>query len=110
MDPVLSAAQGGSASMRSRGHSRRLFVRRMVRVVRAGVGLAVMLAALLQAGAAIAAPLSQLQVLLPGESAAPGTASGKTGTPRPQTAGIPFLVTVNACDASWAVVSTVTHT
>ena len=43
----------------------------------------------------------KLQVLMPGETAAPGTASGKTGTPDPQQVGIPFNVTVNAVDANW---------
>jgi hypothetical protein len=79
-------------------------------MIRPSVWLAVVLATLLNAGFVFAAPFSQLQVLLPGESAAPGTSSGKTGTPSPQTAGIPFLVTVNACDASWTAVTTVTHT
>jgi hypothetical protein len=74
------------------------------------VWLALALAAQLHAAPAIAGSFSQLQVLLPGESAAPGTSSGKTGTPSPQTAGVPFLVTVNACDASWTVVPSVTHT
>src|SRR6266436_5534956 len=49
---------------------------------------------------------SQLQVLLPGETAAPGSANGKTGTPIAQTAGTAFIVTVNAVDANWNVVST----
>jgi hypothetical protein len=44
---------------------------------------------------------SQLQVLLPGETNAPGTATGKTGTPAPQSAGVPFNLTVNGCDATW---------
>jgi len=44
---------------------------------------------------------SRLQVLMPGETAAPGTASGKTGTPDPQTIGVPFNVTVNAVDSTW---------
>jgi hypothetical protein len=44
---------------------------------------------------------TKLQVLLPGESAAPGTATGKTGTPDPQLVGIPIPVTVNAVDANW---------
>ena len=35
---------------------------------------------------------------MPGETAAPGTALGKTGTPDPQQAGIAFTVTVNAVD------------
>ena len=47
-----------------------------------------MLAAMEQPGA------GELQVLLPGESAAPGTGSGKTGTPTAQVAGVPFTVTV----------------
>src|SRR5436309_2068234 len=48
---------------------------------------------------------TKLQLLVPGETAAPGTASGKTGTPAAQTAGTPFTVTVNAVDANWNVVS-----
>jgi hypothetical protein len=44
---------------------------------------------------------SKLQILLPGETAAPGTASGKTGSPTPQPAGAPFNIIVNAVDASW---------
>ena len=44
---------------------------------------------------------TQLQVLLPGESNAPGTATGKTGTPLAQAAGVPFDITINACDATW---------
>jgi hypothetical protein len=48
--------------------------------------------------------------LAPGETAAPGTTSGKTGTPQAQTAGIPFYVTVRACDDNWDLVPTVTHT
>src|SRR5437773_6309167 len=38
---------------------------------------------------------SKLQLLAPGETAAAGTASGKSGTPNPQSAGSPFSVTVN---------------
>jgi hypothetical protein len=57
----------------------------------------------------VAATFTKLQVLVPGEVAAPGTASGKTGTPTAQTAGSPFTVTVNAVNASWNVVSS-THT
>ncbi len=50
--------------------------------------------------------LSQLQVLLPGESAAPGTATGKTAAaPSAQTAGTAFNVTINAVDANFNVVS-----
>jgi hypothetical protein len=55
-----------------------------------------------------AAAFSRLQVLLPGESPAPGTSSGKTGAPRAQTAGVPFQATVRACDDQWNLVTTVT--
>jgi hypothetical protein len=79
-------------------------------VIRREAWLALVLAAAMQAAPAIAGPFSRLQVLLPGESAAPNTPSGKTGTPSAQTGGIPFFVTVNACDASWVVVPSVTHT
>ena len=84
-------------------------MRQALRAARAGAWLALVLAAQLNAAPAIAGPFTRLQVLLPGETAAPGTSSGKTGTPSPQTAGVPFFVTVRACDASWALVSTVTH-
>ncbi|WP_343533417.1 T9SS type A sorting domain-containing protein [Pedobacter sp.] len=53
-------------------------------------------------------PFVKLQILFPGETAVPNTASGKTGTPTAQNAGVPFNVTVNAVDANWNVVSTVT--
>ena len=46
-------------------------------------------------------PFVKLQVLMPGETAAPGTASGKTGTPTAQQVGVPFDVVVNAVDATW---------
>ncbi len=58
-------------------------------------------------GGALAGPYSQLQILLPGESAAPGTLTGKVGSPNPQTVGTPFQVTVRACDATWNRVTTV---
>jgi len=47
---------------------------------------------------------------MPGETAASGTSSGKTGTPTAQTAGAAFNVTVNAVDANWNVVNSVTDT
>jgi hypothetical protein len=53
-----------------------------------------------------AAPFSKLQLLMPGETAAPGSASGKTGTPTAQTVGVAFNVTVNAVDADWNPIST----
>src|SRR5207237_2029576 len=49
----------------------------------------------------------KLQLLAPGESSAPGTVSGKSGTPAAQTAAVPFNVTVNAVDAFWNFVNTV---
>ena len=55
-------------------------------------------------------PFSQLQVLMPGETAAPNTPTGKTGTPNIQAVGLPFTVTVNAVDADWNVVSSATDT
>src|SRR4029079_19189089 len=48
-----------------------------------------------------AGAFTKLQVLVPGETAAPGTASGKTGTPAAHTAGSAFTVSVNAVDANW---------
>jgi hypothetical protein len=45
-----------------------------------------------------AAVFAKLQLLLPGETAAPGTPTGKTGTPVAQTAGTQFTVTVSAVD------------
>ena len=42
---------------------------------------------------------------MPGETAAPGTATGKTGTPGSHAAGSAFSVTVNAVDANWNPVS-----
>jgi hypothetical protein len=59
--------------------------------------------------AAVAQTYTRLQVLLPGESPAPGTGTGKTGAPQSQTVGVPFNVTVRACDNSWNLVNTVTN-
>ncbi len=53
-----------------------------------------------------AASFLRLQVLMPGESAAPGTGSGKTGTPIAQTVGVPFTVTVNGVDFNWNLINT----
>jgi hypothetical protein len=44
---------------------------------------------------------TKLQVLMPGETADPGSVTGKTGTPDQQAAGNPFNVIVNAVDANW---------
>jgi len=54
-------------------------------------------------------PFVKLQVLMPGEIAAPHTPTGKTGTPDTQTLGVPFTVTVNAVDEFWNIVPS-THT
>jgi hypothetical protein len=55
-------------------------------------------------------PFTKLQLLAPGETAAPGSGTGKSGTPTAQTAGAPFTVTVNAVDAYWNVINTVSDT
>ncbi|PKM99629.1 MAG: hypothetical protein CVU78_05255, partial [Elusimicrobia bacterium HGW-Elusimicrobia-2] len=48
---------------------------------------------------------SRLQLLLPNESSAPGTDTGRSGTVSTQTAGVEFTVTVNAADQYWNFVS-----
>jgi hypothetical protein len=58
---------------------------------------------------AAAQSYSKLQVLLPGESPAPGTATGKSGIPDDQVVGLPFNITVRACDATWNTVTSITH-
>src|SRR5262249_10831457 len=60
--------------------------------------------------AVAAGSFAKLQLLVPGETAAPGTATGKTGTPTPRAAGTSFNVTVNAVDANWNPVNTVNDT
>lgn len=57
-----------------------------------------------------AGAFTRLQLLVPGETAAPATANGKTGSPISQIANAPFNVTVNAVDTHWNLVSGVTHT
>jgi hypothetical protein len=52
----------------------------------------------------------KLQLLVPGETAAPGSATGKIGTPTAQFAGVDFDATVNAVDANWNLVNTVSDT
>ena len=66
-------------------------------------------AAVTWAAPAFAGPYSRLQVLLPGETAAPGSPSGKTGSPTAQTVGVPFNITVRACDNTWTTVTSVTN-
>lgn len=53
---------------------------------------------------------TQLQVLLPGETNAPNTSTGKTGTPTPITAGTIINVTINAVDNTWHIISGVSDT
>src|SRR5206468_6274078 len=57
-----------------------------------------------------AGAVTKLQILLPGETASPGSATGKTGAPSDQTAGaaISSAIVVNAVDANWNVVPTAT--
>jgi hypothetical protein len=53
---------------------------------------------------------SKLQILLPGETAAPGTPTGKTGTPVQPVIGEYYTITVRAVDSQWYPVNTVTDT
>src|SRR2546422_9810203 len=48
---------------------------------------------------------TSLQILLPGETASPGSATGKTGTPLAQTVVVPFTFTVKAVDANWNLIT-----
>src|SRR5439155_11687122 len=57
-----------------------------------------------------AAGFTKLQILAPGETAAPGTSTGKTGTPPAQTAITRVTGRVKAVDAKWNFVSTVGDT
>jgi hypothetical protein len=51
---------------------------------------------------------TQLQVLLPGETNAPGTLTGKVGTPTPVAINADVPVTINAVDSSWHIIGGVT--
>ncbi|MCR4296221.1 MAG: hypothetical protein NUW21_11855, partial [Elusimicrobia bacterium] len=51
--------------------------------------------------------LARLQLILPGEAAAPGTAAGKTGGASARVKGIGFPATVRAVDSYWNLISTV---
>src|SRR5439155_4960839 len=53
-----------------------------------------------------AGAFAKLQILAPGESPSPGTATGKIGQPSGQTAGSAFNLTVNAVDANWNLINT----
>jgi len=52
---------------------------------------------------------TKLLVLLPGESSAPGTPTGRSGTPDPQMVWTPFDLTVIAVDDNWYPVRGVNH-
>ena len=52
-----------------------------------------------------AGAFDRLLVLVPGESAVPGSPTGRTGTPTTQTAHAPFTIAVLATDAHWNAVS-----
>jgi hypothetical protein len=52
-----------------------------------------------------AGAFAKLLLLVPGETAVPGSPTGKTGTPSSQTANSPFSVTVLAVDAQWNAVT-----
>jgi hypothetical protein len=64
--------------------------------------------------AVVKRPYSLLQVLFPGETAAPGTPTGKTGTPNPisisGTGGGFVNITVNAVDSDYNLMTSVTNT
>jgi hypothetical protein len=53
---------------------------------------------------------TKLQILLPGETSAPGTPTGKTGTPVQPLWGIEYTFTVNAVDDQWNIVRSVNDT
>src|SRR5262249_18671209 len=53
---------------------------------------------------------TRLQLLVPGQTAAPGTTNGFSGTPSAQVANTSFPVTVNAVDAYWNLVNSVNDT
>jgi hypothetical protein len=56
------------------------------------------------------ANFTQLQVLLPGESNAPNTTTGKTGSPTPVSVGEAVTLTVLTVDAQWNPVPGATDT
>jgi hypothetical protein len=53
---------------------------------------------------------TQLQVLLPGETNAPNTTTGKIGTPDPQTSFAFIDLRINACDPTWHIVTSCNDT
>ena len=53
---------------------------------------------------------SGLQVLFPGETNAPGTVSGKVGTPTPIDGDTAVTVTINAVDSTWHIIGGISDT
>ena len=53
-----------------------------------------------------AGTFAKLQLLVPGETAAPGSTIGKVGTPAVEFSNVPFNVTVNGVDANWNLINT----
>jgi hypothetical protein len=88
--------------------ARTRFPRAAVRTL--AVAVAIATAAALTPPDAAAQSYTQLQVLLPGESPAPGTTTGKSGVPVAQTVGTPFSVQIRATDSNWNTVTSITHT
>ena len=58
----------------------------------------------------VPAGFSKVQLLVPGETAAPGTTNGKAGTAVAQTAGASFSITINAVDGNWNLITNVIDT
>src|SRR5262249_21189995 len=53
-----------------------------------------------------AGAFAKLQLLVPGETAAPGSTNGKVGIPGVEFSNVPFNVTVNGVDTNWNIIST----
>ena len=51
---------------------------------------------------------TQMQVLMPGESPAPGTSQGKSGQPDTQTVGVPFEIRSAHVTIAWNPQSSIT--
>jgi hypothetical protein len=101
---TLSAtAVSGVANFANLSH----IVANTINLIFSSTGLTNATSASIQVGPAA---FTQLQLLAPGETAAPGTANGKTGTPSAQVASTGFSVTVNAVDPYWNLVNTVSDT
>lgn len=110
----VSASRSFADGIRSSGRRRQEEPNRKVESVRLTRVMILVLclaccASFAQPVSAQTGPYVQLQILLPGESPAPGTTSGKTGVPAAQAVGSPFEVRIIACDAQWYPVTSVTN-